>query len=65
MVKLNFETDISIDIYPKDKIAIMKIQDIEIARIQFDTFNYDNHSAVFFISDRDVCNVDYDLLRVW
>jgi hypothetical protein len=61
----NIKIEISIDIYKHQKTAVLKINETEIGRLTFDQYEYDTHSIVFYIDDKDVINIDYDVLTEW
>jgi hypothetical protein len=61
----NIKIEISIDIYKHQKTAVIKINETEICRLMFDKYEYDKHSIVFYIDDKDVINIDYDVLNEW
>lgn len=68
MVELNFKTDVSLDVFPKEKRAILRIQEQEISEYIFYSYlNYKEMATVrFFGNDNtNTATVKYDVLRIW
>jgi len=64
-MKLEFEADITLDIYTHNKVAVLKIQDKELGRICFDKYEQDDSSVVFYVENRDIVNIDVDVITIW
>ena len=64
-MKLEFEAEVTLDIYTHNKVAVLKIQDKEFGRICFDKYEQDDSSVVFYVENRDIVNIDVDVITIW
>jgi len=64
-MKLEFEAEVTLDIYTHNKVAVLSIQDKEFGRLCFDKYEQDNFSVVFYVENRDIINFDVNVIRIW
>ena len=68
MVNVSSDIEISLGVYPRDKLAVLKIQDQEISNYVFEEYiHYPDTTRVRFlgIEGTETSTVNYDVVRIW